>query len=97
MDKKTVFAQFFRSISVHLPKAGSDCYYFRSIPVQFEGINAGRNIFPDHIRSLLLDIRRTQMLFFSGPYPFKESVSSVTFVLGNQQNPVHQWQELSKI
>ncbi len=34
MDKKTVFAQFFRSISVHLPKAGSDCYYFRSIPVQ---------------------------------------------------------------
>ena len=65
MDKKTVFAQFFRSISVHLPKAGSDCYYFRSIPVQFEGINAGRNIFPEHIRSLLLpDIWRTQMLFF---------------------------------
>jgi|WetSurMetagenome_2_1015567.scaffolds.fasta_scaffold09751_6 hypothetical protein len=78
MDKKTVFAQFFRSISVQLLKAGSDCYYFRSIPVQFEGINAVKNIFPEHIRSRSLCLQ-------------------LHLYWKNQQNSVHQWQELSKI
>jgi len=38
--------------------------------------------------------KKTVLLNFSRTDPFKKSVFSVTFVLGNQQSSVHQQQEL---
>ena len=49
MDFLTRLSQFFRSKPVHLVEEGLFHNFFRSIPVQFV---VGRNIFPEHTRSL---------------------------------------------
>lgn len=53
MDKKSSNFDFFRSISVHHPKDAENCFFFRSIPVQFRRITSDKRYFPEHIRSIL--------------------------------------------